>query len=153
MEPEVTQAVGDTLVTVDTSAEDELRSMSGALEEDRNPVTTRKSNTKKKVPPVSVLLDSKSHHFEAILQILQLLVALLPRSLHSNKPSSDTRKSFDYVDAITNLMVRDSEVVAAVACRGQNEYSRGVITINLPSETPSLEPENVQVRPQYTSYV
>lgn len=67
-----------------------------------------------------------SDKFQAILQLIMLLNAILPESKESynaivpntapNTSLKDTRKTFDYLDAITNLMVRDAEVVAAVAC-------------------------------------
>jgi hypothetical protein len=102
------------------------------------------------------VLDSRkeskdSDHFETILQIL-ILRLVIPRTEepHYDKLTSDTRHSFDYVDAITNLMGY-IEVVAAIARGGQNKYlSRGIISYNLPSgelETPSCE--NAKVRPQY----
>jgi hypothetical protein len=60
------------------------------------------------------------------------------------KVNSATRKAFDYIDAITNLMVRNGEVVAAVACGEHPGW--GIISFNSSSE-------NAQVRLQYTSYV
>lgn len=112
------------------------------------PEVTAKNRKSKKTEKASSVLDNKKRHFEAILQILELAVALLPNnsSRHIDKLSSETRKDFGYVDAITNLMVRDVEVVAAVACGGADP--NGGIIFNSPSsETPS------NVRPQYTSYV
>ena len=159
-EPEVTGGAA----LVDTTAKDvqinELGSKSSDLEgqvEGRNPATTQKSKTKKKHHSFDVL-GQKEHQFQAILQLLQLLVALIansrdekPEDEHRNeKLSGETRKAFDYIDAITNLMVRDIEVVAAVACGGENP-SRGIISFNSPSETSSGE--NAQVRPQYTCFV
>jgi hypothetical protein len=94
----------------------------------------------------------KDHEFQAISQLLNLVVTLSPWDPSpEDKTTSGTRKSFDYVDAITNLMVRNAEVVAAVTCGGQYP-SRGIISVNSSNdETPSRE--NAQVRPQYTSYV
>jgi hypothetical protein len=95
-------------------------------------------------------LDDK---FQAILQLLLLLNTLIenpklePEDNHNATCHTiESRKAFDYLDAITNLMVRDIEVVAAVACGGP---SMGLISVNSPIETRSDE----QVRPQSTSYV
>jgi hypothetical protein len=127
--------------------------------EGRNPATTPKLKTKIKKKQYSFdVLSNKEHQFYATLQLLQLVVALIahwvkkPEGEHCNKKpstSSETRKAFDYVDAITNLMVRNGEVVAAVSCGGVP--SGGLISFHSPSETPSSE--NAQVHPQYTSYV
>jgi hypothetical protein len=98
-------------------------------------------------------MEGNTQHFQAILQLLQLVVTLMPGDEHHSlkeKIISDTRKSFDYVDAITNLMVRTpSEVVAAasVACGGHN--AQGIISTNSTNET--LSSENVQVRPHMFS--
>jgi hypothetical protein len=127
MDPEVTGR--DALF--DTTAEDaqinlnELGSTSSAEGQvkGRNPATTtQKSKNKGKKPSddSDVLDSSKAQHFQAILQLLQLVGALMPgdeHKHHGDKLTRDTRKSFDFVDAITNLMVND-EVVAAVACGG-----------------------------------
>jgi hypothetical protein len=97
--------------------------------------------------------SSKAQHFQAILQLLQLVGALMPgdeHKHHGDKLTRDTRRSFDFVDAITNLMVRDDEVVAAVACGGRLP-TQGIISINSPSETPSHE--NAQVRPHVLIYL
>lgn len=119
-----------------------------------NPATTQKSKTKKK-DSVDVL-GNKTLEFQAILQLLRLLVALIaeskdekPEDEHRDKKlSSETRKAFDYVDAITNLMVRDDEVVAAVACGGRlKNPSQGIIST---IEHDISSGENAQVRPQYT---
>ena len=157
-EPEVTGGA----VLVDTTAEDvqmnELGSTPSDLEGQvggQNPATTRKSKTKKKKYSFDVL-GNKEHQFRAILQLLQLVVTLIailrnekPEDEHRNKKlSGETRKAFDYIDAITNLMVRNGEVVAAVAC-GDKNSGKGIISVS-PCETPG---ENAQVRPHYTSYV
>ena len=94
------------------------------------------------------VLSNKTHKFQAILQLLHLVTALENRrNNHSNQLNdiSGTRKAFNYVDAITNLMVRDNEIVAAVALADANPPS-SIISV-------SSESENVQVRPQYTSHV
>jgi hypothetical protein len=125
--------------------------------EGRNPATTPKSKTKIKKKQYSFnVLSNKEHQFYATLQLLQLVVALIanwdkePEGEHCNKkPGSETCKAFNYVDAITNLMVRNGEVVAAVSCGGL--LSGGIISFHSPSETPSGE--NAQVHPQYTSCV
>lgn len=160
-EPEVTGSAA----LVDTTVEDlqinELGSTPSDLEgqvEGQNLATTRKSKTKKKKYAFDVL-NNKEHQFLAILQLLRLVVALIA-DLRNEKPEdenrnkklySETRKAFDYVDAITNLMVRNGEVVAAVAC-GDENLSKGFISFNSSSET--LSGENAGVRPQYsTSYV
>jgi hypothetical protein len=161
-EPEVTGDAALVGTTVEDVQINELGSMSSDLEgqvEGQNPVTTQKSKTMKKSTQKYTfdVLGNKEHQFQAILQLLQLIVAFIaklrnekPEDEHRNKKlSSETRKAFDYVDAITNLMVRNAEVVAAVACGGENP-SRGIISFNSTSETPD---ENAQVRPQYTSYV
>jgi hypothetical protein len=107
------------------------------------------------------VLDSKTSQFQAIIQLHQLLDALIniledqapePKDEHRNDNfnTSETRKSFDYLDAITNLMVRNAEVAAAVACTSRG-LLQGIVSIDsdsLASETPSGE--NVMVRPQYT---
>jgi hypothetical protein len=96
--------------------------------------------------PLDNVLDGKAR-FQAILQLLHLLATLKPgdqRNHHGINPS-DTRKSFDFVDAITNLMVRSDEVVAAVAY-GARLPTRGIISANLPIETPSHE--NAQPAPE-----
>lgn len=100
------------------------------------------------------LLYCKERHFQAIQQLLSLVVSIIP--LDGNNLEDKiiaTHKAFDYVDAITNLMVRHGEVVAAVACGGRGG---GIISTEFQdrdsdNETPSHE--NVEVRPQYTSYV
>ena len=98
-------------------------------------------------------MEDKTQHFQAILQLLQLLVALMPGDEHhrlQEKLVSETRKSFDYIDAITNLMVRtENEVVAAAsfACGGRN--AQGIISTNSTNET--LSSEKVQVRPHMFS--
>ena len=87
------------------------------------------------------------------MQLLQLAVALTPGEKdHTSleEKMSSPLKSFDYVDAITNLMVRnESEVVAATSfvCGGQQ--ARGIISTNSANNIC----QNAQVRPQYTSYV
>jgi hypothetical protein len=53
-----------------------------------------------KKPSDNVLLD-KAHHFQAIVQLLQLVLALLPGDEHKHKSDKlkvicDTRKSFDF---------------------------------------------------------
>lgn len=105
----------------------------------------------------SVKMLDDNLKFQAILQLLQLVNALIenpkPEDSRNAIPNtSETRKAFDYLDAITNLMVRDGEVVAAVACGGPLAMpTRGIISVNSPCETPS--DVNAQVRPQSTSYV
>jgi len=122
-----------------------LGSMSNDSEEQavcQNPVTTPKL---KKFD--SDVLLSKARHFDAIAQLLQLAVALIEdcsdeKTAHEHrgdKLDRETRKSFDYVDAITNLMVRSDEVVAAVSYGGP---SRGIISVNLTDG-------DAQVRRQY----
>jgi len=102
--------------------------------------------------PSDNVLDSDKH-FQAIIQLLQLVLALLPgeHKHQSDKLTGDgpsgTGKSFDFVDAITNLMVRNDEVVAAVAC---GSPSRGIISVNSSNETPSHKNANLKVRPHYT---
>jgi hypothetical protein len=94
------------------------------------------------------VLSNKTHKFQAILQLLHLVTTLQNRrDKHSNQihDINGTRKAFNYVDAITNLMVRDNEIVAAVALADANPPS-SIISV-------SSESENVQVRPQYTSHV
>jgi hypothetical protein len=154
-EPEVTG--GDALIdtTVKDAQINKLGSTSSDLEgqvEGRNPATPQKSTTKKKKYTADVL-GSKRFQFQAIIQLLQLVVALIgnsrnqePQNEHG-KLKAAPRKAFDYLDAIINLMVRNGEVVAAVACGGQLEHpSSGIISFNSSSE-------NAQVRLQYTSYV
>lgn len=122
--------------------------------EGQNPATTRKS--KKKY--TANVLDSTTQQFQAIIQLLQLVDSLVansrnekPEDQHLNKKLSDgtSHKAFDYVDAITNLMVRNGEVAAAVACGDRHE--NGIISISSPNQTSFNE--KAQVRPQYTSYV
>jgi hypothetical protein len=147
-EPEVTASGG--VVLVDTTTEDahinELGSTSGGL----------------KTMKVKELGDSDKYYekFQGILQLL-----LLVNALNENRNSKDSliaipntaipntsisRKAFDYLDAITNLMVRDGEVVAAVACSGPRAIpTRGVISVNSPYKTPSNG--SAQVRLQSTS--
>jgi hypothetical protein len=94
------------------------------------------------------VLGNKTHKFQAILQLLHLVTTLQNRKdTHCNQihDITETRKAFNYVDAITNLMVRDNEIVAAVALADTNPTS-SIISVNSKSE-------NVQVRPQYTSHV
>jgi len=92
------------------------------------------------------VLSNKTDKFQAILQLLHLVTTLQNRrDKHSNQTHdiTGTRKAFNYVDAITNLMVRDNEIVAAVALA---DPPSSIISF-------SSESENVQVRPQYTSHV
>ena len=86
-------------------------------------------------------------HFQAIIQLTQLVDKLFPThepEHYGDKLTHFTRKTFDYVDAITNLMVRSDEVVAGVACGP----GRGIISTNSTNET--FPHENAQVRPHYT---
>ena len=106
----------------------------------------QKLKTKGKGSSANVL-NNKAEHFQAIIQLIQIVVNLIPRDEpehHGDKLTSVTRSSFDFVDTITNLMVRNDEVVAAVACGP----SRGIISTNSTSKT--FPHENAQVRPQYT---
>ena len=131
----------------DTALDNELGSTSleGQVE-GRNPAATQKSKEKCSVDV------SKQSHFQAIQQLLQLVDTLIANlkpeddkhhnkklSSTSNKPARD-----DYVEVITNLMVGNGEVVAAVACGGPFE-NQAIISFTSPSKTP--------VRPQYTSYI
>ena len=95
-----------------------------------------------------------NNRFQAIVQLLQLLIALLSgpgehKHQSDNRTGDSTRnlksRAFDFVDAITNLMVRNDEVVAGVACASQ---SQGIISLHPPNETPCHE--NAQVHPHYT---
>ena len=95
-----------------------------------------------------------NNRFQAIVQLLQLLIALLSgpgehKHQSDNRTGDSTRnlksRVFDFVDAITNLMVRNDEVVAGVACASQ---SQGIISLHPPNETPCHE--NAQVHPHYT---
>jgi hypothetical protein len=136
---------GDALV--DTAAEDtqinELGSTSSHFEgqvEGRNLATPQKLKEKYSVD----VLDDKKLHFQAILQLLQLLVTLIPDSNNQKfeARSGASQKSLNYVDALTNLMVRNGEVVAAVACGGRLENpTGGIISFN----SPPID----EVRPQY----
>jgi hypothetical protein len=93
------------------------------------------------------VFSSKTSHFQAIIQLLQLLYTLLTKK-HEDECcdeilTSGTCKTFDYVDAITNLMVRSGEVVAAVACG-----SEGVISCNASNTSSSSDDdENAKVCP------
>ena len=82
------------------------------------------------------MLSESKNHFQAILQLLlQLVDTLLPEDEHKNYSDKlnhgtrDNRKSFDFVNSITNLMVRNDEVVAAVACGGPY-LTHGLISVN-----------------------
>ena len=83
--------------------------------------------------------------FHTILQLHLLVDALVKNpkiksGLLAIPDTSQTRQAFSYLDAITNLMVRDSEVVAAVGCG-----STGIIlAVDLPCKT--LSDENAQVQ-------
>ena len=125
---------GDALVdtTVKDAQINELGSMSSHFEGQQNLATPRKLYS------VDVL-DDKKLQFQTILQLLQLLIALIanlknqkPEYEHCNNKLSSgaSHKSFDYVDALTNLMVRNGEVVAAVACGGWLE-NRSTHQLNL----------------------
>ena len=87
------------------------------------------------------MTNTEPRKFQAILQLLQLVDALIPNKREQGADYGKSRKSFDYVDAITNLMVRDEEVVAAVTCVGQ------------PIILAPTSENRAQVRPKYTSYV
>ena len=129
-------------VLVDTAADDmqinELGSTSSHFEgqvEGRNLATPQKLKEKYSVD----VLDDKKLQFQTIPQLLQLLIALIanlknqkPEYEHCNNKLSSgaSHKSFDYVDALTNLMVRNGEVVAAVACGGWLE-NRSTHQLNL----------------------
>jgi hypothetical protein len=110
-------------------------------------------------PEVTVL--GLGDTFQAILQLLQLVDALIENATpkedsHGRNAMitgmTGTRKDFDYLDAVTNLMVRDDEVVAAVSCGGPLP-TRGVIMVDSPCKTPGPSDGNAQVRLQSTSYV
>ena len=140
----------------DTTAEDpqinlnELRSTFSTLEgqfEGRNPaMTTQKSKTE-----VENISESMNR-LQAILQLLQLVDTLIPGNEHKNRSeklnrgTGDVRKSFDFVDSITNLMVRNDEVVAAVTCGGAYP-THGIISVD--SSSKILSNKEAQVRPQY----
>ena len=98
------------------------------------------------------MLSESKNHFQAILQLLQLVVALLPEDEHKNHSDKlnhgtrDACKSFDFVDSISNLMVRNDEVVVAVACGGPYP-THGLISVDSSSKIPSNE--KAQACPQY----
>ena len=98
------------------------------------------------------MLSESKNHFQAILQLLQLIDTLLPEDKHKNYSDKlnhgtrDNRKSFDFVDSITNLMVRNDEVVAAVACGGLYP-THGLISVDSSSKITSNE--KAQVLQQY----
>ena len=100
----------------------------------------------------SDVLNTGPRRFQAILQLYQLVDALIAdrsKLKYTSNNLGATRKPFDYIDAITNLMVRSDEVVAAVSCDGQPGHH--IISVNSPArETPG---GNAQVRPQYPSCV
>ena len=115
--------------------------------EGRNPaMVTQESKTK------GEMLSESKNHFQAILQLLQLVDTLLPEDEHKNHSDKlnhgtrDNRKSFDFVISITNLMVRNDEVVVAVACGGPYP-THGLISVDSSSKIPSNE--KAQVHPQY----
>jgi hypothetical protein len=104
----------------------------------------------------SSILHTKRRRFQAILQLIHLVDALIANN-HTYRDSDDSnsnkhrenRKSFDYIDAITNLMVRTDEVVAAVTCVSESTPGHHIISINSPtSEDPSSGNLNAGVRPQ-----
>jgi hypothetical protein len=102
-------------------------------------------NSKTKNINAETILNTKPRNFQAILQLLQFLSTLTADKQKHNLNFTgyrESRKSFDYVDAITNLMVRTDEVVAAVTCVGGP-----IISLSPTSEI------HAQVRPKYTSYV
>ena len=109
-------------------------------------MATQESKTK------GEMLSESKNHFQAILQLLQLIVALLPEDKHKNHSdklnhgTGDTHKSFDFVNSITNLIVRNDEVVVAVACGGPYP-THGLISVNSSSKIPSNE--KAQVHSQY----
>ena len=92
--------------------------MEGQFEGQNPAMVTQESKTE------GEMLSESKNHFQAILQLLQLIDALLPEDEHKNHScklnhgTRDNRKSFDFFDSITNLMVRNDEVVVAVACGG-----------------------------------
>jgi len=93
---------------------------------------------------VENLLNTKSQEFQAILQLLQLVDALIAGPSKGNNFNDQnyrrTRKSFDYIDAITNLMVRNDEVMAAVSC--ESHPGHHIISVESPAsetETPSTD--------------
>ena len=147
-EPEVTTSGDDVLVDVNELGSTSSKQVQVELEFTRNytPVTAGKSaesnlmtNETKKAYSFNVL-GNKSHQFQAILQLLLLVTTLIENQEageHRNKNRNirETRKTFDYVDAITNLMVRGHEVVAAVAFGA----TTGIISCN--------SAESAQVRP------
>ena len=141
-------------VLVDTAADDmqinELGSTSSHSEgqvEGRNLAAPQKKDS---------VDDDKRLQFQAILQLLYLLDTLIPGSKNLREPKDErnnelgsgaSHKSFNYVDALTTLLVRNGEVVAGVACGGRSENpTGGIISFNSPIEPSD---ENVQVRPQY----
>ena len=83
--------------------------------------------------------------FHTILQLHLLVDAVVKNpkiesGLLAIPDTSQTRQAFSFLDAITNLMVRDSVVVAAVGCGSAGSIS----VVDLPCKTPS--DENVQVQ-------
>ena len=92
--------------------------MEGQFEAQNPAMATQESKTK------GEMLSESKNHFQAILQLLQLIDTLLPEDKHKNHSDKlnhgtrDNCKLFDFVDSITNLMMRNDEVVAAVACGG-----------------------------------
>jgi hypothetical protein len=93
-----------------------------------------------------IIEASNQHKFQAILQLIQLVDALAANNHtyrdHSNNKHRENHKLFDYIDAITNFMVRTDEVVAAVTCVSESTPSHHIISINSPaSEAPSTDVE------------
>jgi hypothetical protein len=96
------------------------------------------------------LLNTKPRYFQAILQLFQLVDALIAdkrKDIFNDKRFKASRKSFDYVDAITNLMVRSDEVVAAVACTSHPGHHIIFESESPASETLSGGNAHSQVRP------
>ena len=120
--------------------------MEGQFEAQNSAMATQESKTK------GEMLSESKNHFQAILQLLQLVDTLLPEDKHKNHSDKlnhgtrDNRKSFGFVNSITNLMVRNDEVVAAVACGGPYP-THGLISVDSSSKIPSNE--KAQVHPQY----
>jgi hypothetical protein len=68
-----------------------------------------------------IIEASNQHKFQAILQLIQLVDTLIANNHtyrdHSNNKHRENRKSFDYIDAITDLMVTLLEVTNSAGCR------------------------------------
>ena len=68
------------------------------------------------------MLSESKNHFQAILQLLQLIDTLLPEDKHKNYSDKlnhgtrDNRKSFDFVDSITNLILKLWQLLPVGVC-------------------------------------